>query len=85
MKLKKLTALLLTIALGVAALTSCSSSGDESSSDGENLTYVSLRTNPEIELIADEDGIIEKVMPKVKPDTNASEILDYLRASQTNK
>ena len=25
------------------------------------------------------DGIIEKVMPKVKPDTNAAEILEYLR------
>ena len=31
--------------------------------------------------IINEDGIIEKVMPKVKPDTNAAEILDYLRAS----
>jgi len=28
--------------------------------------------------IIDEKGIIEKVMPKVKPDTNAAEILDYL-------
>ena len=27
--------------------------------------------------IIDENGIIEKVMPKVKPDTNAQEILDY--------
>ena len=26
----------------------------------------------------DENGIIEKVMPKVKPDTNAAEILEYL-------
>ena len=25
------------------------------------------------------DGVIEKVMPKVKPDTNAAEILEYLR------
>ncbi len=30
--------------------------------------------------IIDEQGIIEKVMPKVKPDTNAAEILDYLRS-----
>jgi peroxiredoxin Q/BCP len=30
--------------------------------------------------IIDENGIVEKVMPKVKPDTNAEEILDYLRA-----
>ena len=28
--------------------------------------------------IIDEDGVIEKVMPKVKPDTNAAEILEYL-------
>lgn len=28
--------------------------------------------------IIDENGIIEKVMDKVKPDTNAKEILDYL-------
>ena len=28
--------------------------------------------------IIDENGIIEKVMPKVKPDTNAVEILQYL-------
>ena len=28
--------------------------------------------------IIDEDGYIEKVMPKVKPDTNAAEILAYL-------
>lgn len=30
--------------------------------------------------IIDENGIIEKIMPKVKPDTNAQEILEYLRA-----
>ncbi|MBQ9891191.1 MAG: thioredoxin-dependent thiol peroxidase [Firmicutes bacterium] len=28
--------------------------------------------------IIDEGGLIEKVMPKVKPDTNAEEIIDYL-------
>ena len=28
--------------------------------------------------IIDEQGIVEKVMEKVKPDTNAQEILDYL-------
>ena len=28
--------------------------------------------------LINEDGIIEKVMPKVKPDTNAEEILAYL-------
>ena len=28
--------------------------------------------------IIDENGVIEKIMPKVKPDTNAAEILEYL-------
>ena len=28
--------------------------------------------------IIDEQGMIEEVMPKVKPDTNATEILAYL-------
>ena len=28
--------------------------------------------------IIDENGNIERVMPKVKPDTNAAEILEYL-------
>ncbi len=28
--------------------------------------------------IIDEGGLIEKVMPKVKPDTNAEEIIEYL-------
>lgn len=28
--------------------------------------------------IIDEEGFVEKVMPKVKPDTNADEILSYL-------
>ena len=32
--------------------------------------------------IINEQGIIEKVMPKVKPDTNAAEILDYLAGEQ---
>ena len=29
--------------------------------------------------IIDEDGVIEKVYPKAKPDTNAEEILTYLK------
>ena len=29
--------------------------------------------------VIDENGVIEKVMPKVKPDTNAAEILSYLQ------
>ena len=28
--------------------------------------------------VIDENGVIEKIMPKVKPDTNAAEILEYL-------
>ena len=28
--------------------------------------------------IIDENGLVEKVMPKVKPDTNAAEIIEYL-------
>ena len=32
--------------------------------------------------IIDEKGLIEKVMPKVKPDTNAAEILSYLENSE---
>ena len=32
--------------------------------------------------VIDEQGVIEKVMPKVKPDTNAAEILDYLKSGQ---
>ena len=29
--------------------------------------------------IIDENGMIEKIMPKVKPDTNAAEILEFLK------
>ncbi|MGO5113719.1 thioredoxin-dependent thiol peroxidase [Candidatus Avoscillospira sp. LCP25S3_F1] len=32
--------------------------------------------------VIDGNGVIEKVMPKVKPDTNAAEILEYLRSKQ---
>lgn len=32
--------------------------------------------------VIDETGTIEKVMPKVKPDTNAAEILEYLRGGK---
>lgn len=34
--------------------------------------------------IIDEQGVIEKVMPKVKPDTNAAEILSYLAGETEN-
>ena len=30
--------------------------------------------------LSDKDGMIEKVMPRVKPDTNAAEILEYLQS-----
>ena len=32
--------------------------------------------------IIDEQGNVEKVMPKVKPDTNAAEILEYLKGAK---
>ena len=32
--------------------------------------------------LIDERGYVEKVMPKVKPDTNAAEILAYLAGEQ---
>lgn len=32
--------------------------------------------------VIDEQGVIEKAMPKVKPDINAAEILDYLKSGQ---
>lgn len=32
--------------------------------------------------IIDENGMIEAVMPKVKPDTNAKEVLDYLQKEE---
>lgn len=32
--------------------------------------------------VIDGNGVIEKVMPKVKPDTNAAEILEYLRGKK---
>lgn len=32
--------------------------------------------------IIDENGMIEKVYPKVKPDTNAAEILEYLESAE---
>ena len=32
--------------------------------------------------IIDENGVVEKVMPKVKPDTNTAEVLAYLKESK---
>ena len=39
-----------------------------------NVSFGVVRTT----FIIDKNGIIEKVMPKVKPDTNAAEILEFL-------
>lgn len=39
-----------------------------------NVSFGVVRTT----FIIDENGNIERVMPKVKPDTNAAEILEYL-------
>lgn len=41
---------------------------------GDKITLSTLRTT----YIIDEQGVIEKVMPKVKPDTNAADVLAYL-------
>ena len=38
------------------------------------VSYGVVRTT----FIIDEEGKIERIMPKVKPDTNAAEILSYL-------
>lgn len=32
--------------------------------------------------IIDENGVIEKAMPRVKPDTNAAEVLAYLNGGK---
>ena len=57
MKFKKLICTLLTLSLGVFALASCTG-GD---GDGEELNYVSLRINPEIELLCDNSGEVVSV------------------------
>lgn len=57
MKFTKIISLLLVAVLGVGTLTSCAKTDDGNITQGnEDLTYVSLRINPEIELIADGDG-----------------------------
>ena len=63
MKFTKIISLLLVAVLGIGALASCSSGDDGNTDvlDGEALTYVSLRINPEIELLADEDGKVVAV------------------------
>ena len=58
MKFTKIISLLLVAVLGIGALASCASvdDGNTAALDKEALTYVSLRINPEIELLADEEG-----------------------------
>lgn len=58
MKFTRIISLLLVAVLGIGALASCASVDDGNIAvlDKEALTYVSLRINPEIELLADEDG-----------------------------
>ena len=57
MKFKKLVCTLLTLSLGVFALASCTGAG----SGDEELNYVSLRINPEIELLCDNSGEVVSV------------------------
>ena len=55
MKLTKIFSLLLVAAFALTLLASCAGN---SVTDAEALTYVSLRINPEIELLADADGTV---------------------------
>ncbi|MBO5295295.1 MAG: hypothetical protein J6B71_08660 [Clostridia bacterium] len=57
MKFTKIISLLLVSVLGIGALASCANVDDRNTAalNKEALTYVSLRINPEIELLADED------------------------------
>ena len=54
MKFTKIISLLLIAVLGIGALASCANvdDGNTAAFDKEALTYVSLRINPEIELLA---------------------------------
>ena len=45
---------------------------------GDKVTLGTARTT----YIIDEDGVIEKVMAKVKPDTNAADVLAYLEGRE---
>jgi len=57
MKFTKIISLFLVAILGIGALASCASVDEKNHTlDNETLTYVSLRINPEIELLADENG-----------------------------
>ena len=54
--MKKLISILLVVALACIGLASCGS--DTEPTETTDATYVSLRINPEIEMIADENGIV---------------------------
>lgn len=58
MKFTKIISLLLVAVFGIGALASCASGDGGSTLDNEAMTYVSLRINPEIELLADGDGTV---------------------------
>lgn len=55
MKLTKIISIILALTLGCLIIASCSS---EDTSDASAYTYIGLRINPEIEMIADENGTI---------------------------
>lgn len=57
MKITKIVCFLLVAILSVTALASCTGiNNDNTAAQGEALTYIGLRINPEIELLADEVG-----------------------------
>lgn len=53
--MKKIISLVLALAFTCIGLASCGSTADASSVD---TTYISMRINPEIEMVADEDGVV---------------------------
>ena len=57
MKITKIVCFLIVAILSVTALASCTGiNNDNTAAQGEALTYIGLRINPEIELLADEAG-----------------------------
>jgi len=58
MKCTKIISFMLVLILGVGVLASCDLLNKKDDSDNDATTYVSLRVNPEIELLADEDGTV---------------------------
>lgn len=59
MKMTRIMSLVLATTIGVGLFASC---GDSDGATVDNaLSYISLRVNPEIELLADEDGVVVSV------------------------